>query len=380
MDLDRGEEAAAAHLLDEREVGLELLQPRRELQPAQRRALAHVLLHEHLQRLRRQRRRQRRTAERRPVRPRLEHHVLRVRQHRRDGHHATAQRLGQDDHVGAHLLVLHRQHLARAPEARLHLVVDVQDVVLRAQLAHRLQVARRRDHDAGLALDRLADEAADRLAVLLEHLLQLLRVAVLDADEPGQVRPVLRVRRRVVRHRDRAERAAVEVARAAHDLGLVGRDLLLLVPPLAGELQRRLDALGAGVHREHLLVPEQLRDVLGVLAELHRVKSAGDQGDTLDLLHDGAHEAGVAVALGHGAVAAEEVKVAVALRGEHGRLGRLGEDDGKRLVVGGAEALLFGDDQLGLGHLRCRRRRRADPNAAQHDGGESGGEARIVTQ
>ena len=51
--------------------------------------------------------------------------------------------------------------MAEPPEAGHHLVRDVEDVVLAADLADALQIVlRRHDHAAG-RLDRLADEAAD---------------------------------------------------------------------------------------------------------------------------------------------------------------------------------------------------------------------------
>ena len=57
--------------------------------------------------------------------------------------------------------VLAGEHLAGAAHARLHLVDDQQDAVLRRQLAQALQERRRRHDVAALALDRLDDDRGD---------------------------------------------------------------------------------------------------------------------------------------------------------------------------------------------------------------------------
>ena len=76
-------------------------------------------------------------------------------------------------------------------------------------------------------------------------------VAEGDALEAGRERAEAGAGDRVVGERDDRRRAAVEVAAADDDLRLAGRDALDLVAPLARRLDRGLDGLGAGVHRQH---------------------------------------------------------------------------------------------------------------------------------
>ena len=54
----------------------------------------------------------------------------------------------------------------------------------------------------------------------------------------------------VGREADDGDGAAVEIVGADDDLGLAVRDALDLVAPLARRLDRGLDRLGAGVHRQ----------------------------------------------------------------------------------------------------------------------------------
>ena len=60
--------------------------------------------------------------------------------------------------------MLHREHAARAAEARLHLVDDEDDPLAVADLADALHELQRRDDEAGLALHGLDDDRGDRLA------------------------------------------------------------------------------------------------------------------------------------------------------------------------------------------------------------------------
>src|SRR2546422_8405871 len=64
-------------------------------------------------------------------------------------------------HVGEHALMLDREHLSGAPESGDHHVADQQRAQLVRKLAQQLQVARRRNHVAGRALDR--DRKSTRL-------------------------------------------------------------------------------------------------------------------------------------------------------------------------------------------------------------------------
>jgi hypothetical protein len=154
--------------------------------------------------------------------------------------------------------VVHREPLARAPEARHHLVGDQQDAVPLAQLADALQVPRRRDEHAVRPGHRLEDERGDRGRTLeLDRLLEgrqravgvvlglersVVRIQdVHDAAEAGLVRPPARV----TGERDRSRRRAVVRAVAREDLVAAGRR--------PRELDRVLVRLGAAEREEHLV-------------------------------------------------------------------------------------------------------------------------------
>ena len=83
---------------------------------------------------------------------------------------ARGQRLGHGHDVGLDAPVVDAEPLPVRPN-RDHLVGDEHDVVARADLAHALEVAARRDLDAVGLRDRLDDERGDELGPLVEDLL-----------------------------------------------------------------------------------------------------------------------------------------------------------------------------------------------------------------
>ena len=169
--------------------------------------------------------------------------------------------------------MLGRQHPARAPEARLHLVDDEEDPLAVADPPQALHELLRRDDEAALALHRLDDDRRDRLGRDLrrEHPLErgervggrdpAVLVRERHAVDLGRERPeagLVRVRLRG--EREREERAAVEASLEADHGG-----------PLrvaARELDGVLDGLGAGVEERRLRRAGERRDrgqALGVL-------------------------------------------------------------------------------------------------------------------
>ena len=69
---------------------------------------------------------------------------------------AAADRLARDEQVrGDAVVVLDRPHLSRPADAGLHLVVDVEDPVLVAELQQAQQVVARHRQEAALPLHRL---------------------------------------------------------------------------------------------------------------------------------------------------------------------------------------------------------------------------------
>ena len=157
------------------------------------------------------------------------------------------------------VVVLDRPHLPRAPDARLHLVVDVEDPVLAAQLREAQQVVGRHRQEAALTLDGLEHDAGDggRVDLRLEELLQpgdrvvgrdpAVAVRHGRAVDLGRERPEAGlVRLHLGGHRHRQQRASVEGVVEDDDGGPPGRR--------AGDLDGVLDRLGARVDEDRLLL------------------------------------------------------------------------------------------------------------------------------
>jgi hypothetical protein len=116
------------------------------------------------------------------------------------------------------------------------------------------------------------------------------------------------VRLGVAGEADDADRAPVEVALGDDDLGATLGDALDPVAPLAGELERGLDALGAGVHRQDHVLAGELGELGAERAELIVVEGAAGERHAVQLLRGGRDHVGVAVAEVEGRVAGEAVE------------------------------------------------------------------------
>ena len=217
----------------------------------------------------------------------------------------------------------------------------------RADLAHPGEVAGRGDDDAGLALDRLGEEGD---GVRPDRRLERVGVAEGDGDEAGDEGAEVAAGVLVGRERHDAEGAAVEVARADDDLGAVLRHALHLVAPFAHRLDRRLDRLGARVHRQDLVRVGQVRELLVEAAELVVAEGAAGQGQARGLLGQRLQDLRVAVALVDRRVGGEAVEVAAALDVGHPGALALGQHDVEGLVVVRAEAGLEVDQSGGVEH------------------------------
>ena len=107
--------------------------------------------------------------------------------------------------------------------------------------------------------------------------------------------------------------SAVEVALARDDFGHSSRNTLHVIGPLSRNFDGRLDRLGAGVHRQHLVVSKIGGDELLVLAQVAVVKGPGRQCQLLRLGIHRSDDVRVAMALVDSRVGAEEVEVLLAL-------------------------------------------------------------------
>ena len=146
-----------------------------------------------------------------------------------------------------------------AAEARLDLVGDQQDVDVGAELARGAQVALGRNDHARLALDRLDEE---RDGVLVDRLAQRVDVAVGNRLEPRRERSEPG---RAPTGRSRSSTIVTvrpwKLPSRHEDLRAIRRHALDVVAPAAGRLDRGLDRLGAGVHREHHVLAGELGEV-----------------------------------------------------------------------------------------------------------------------
>jgi hypothetical protein len=343
---DADPQAGAAHLLDA--LGLELLEAVHEVLALLQGVLHQLLLDDDLQSLVRDGAAQGVAAEGRAVVAGVEHvHDFVVGQERADGIEAAAQRLADDQAVGADAFPLVGEHLAGAAQAALDLVADQQHVVLLAEGRGLLEEALGRNDDAGLALNGLDDEGA---GVRRDGRFESLGVAEgddLEARGEGAEAVLVLVLGREA-HDGRG--AAVEVVGADDDLGLVLLDALDLVAPLTRALDGGLDGFGAGVHGQDLVVAGQLGDGLVEPGQLVVAEGAAGQGDLGGLAPEHLQQTGVAVTLVDGAVRSQAVHVAVAFHVFYPDVFGLLDHQVEGMIVVGTELILHLDEFLSLLH------------------------------
>jgi hypothetical protein len=258
------------------------------------------------------------------------------------------------------MLVVARKAPAGAAETGLDLVGDEQDAGLVTDRPRGGEVAVGRDDDSGLPLDRL-DEEGD--GVLADGRAQRLRVTVGHPDEPGSEGAKAGPRQRVVREADDRGRPAMEVAGAHDDLGATRCDALALVAPLARELDRRLDRLGARVHRQNAIAAAELGQLGAEGPELVVVEGAARQRQPLELLRGSADEPRMAMTEVHRRVGRERVVVAAVLDVAHPDALATAQHDAERVVVVGAVTVLGLDRFVRVGARSHRGRQRTCASA-----------------
>nr|POE63625.1 hypothetical protein CFP56_04528 [Quercus suber] len=258
-----------------------------------------------------------------------------------DGVHASRDGFAEEDQVGLDATPFVAEQPTGPRDTGLDLIADEQDVVFGAELPQTLEVAVVGYDDAGFALDRLDQDGGRLLAVCLEQLFDRVDVVVrkwlargrIHTAEIGEVWAVVVSALRVAGQGDGRKGAAVEVLLQTKDPRLVRRDALDLVCPFPRNLDGRLDRFRASVHGQHHLEPCHGRDLLGKLGEDIVVEGSTAQGQAGGLLGQGLDQLGVAMALVDGRVGGEKVEVVLALGIPDRTRGRLGEDDGERVVV-----------------------------------------------
>jgi len=131
----------------------------------------------------------------------------------------------------------------------------------------------------------------------------------------------------------------VEVPAYYDDLGLVLRDALDLVAPLAGSLQRGLDGFGAGVHRQHEIHAGERGEFGAERPELIVVERPAREGEAIELRVRDGGELGVAVPEVQRAVRGEQGEVATPVDVADPRTVALRDHDGQGRVIAGAVRL-----------------------------------------
>lgn len=351
VDDDGVEKTLTAHLLDHGV--LDCLQSLPEDMTQRFRLLHHVLLPNDLQGPDGDRASQWVAAIGRPVRTGFdgEHDVL-ATQHAGHGVHATGDGLAQEDHVRLDATPFIAEELARAGNPRLDLIADQQRIVLVTQGPSLLEVILVRHNDARLSLDGLDQESRDVGARLLEGFAQRRLVVVCDglvgsgnvAANAGQVGTVVLTGLGVGGEGDGGEldktyqvsdlipltsnhdnamiingtyRATMEIVLGTEHHRLVLGNTLDLVPPLARDLDTRLNRLGSRVHGQDHVESEELGDKLGKPWENIIIKGARTKGDTRGLIDESRQQLRVTVTLVDGGIGGQEVEVVTALGVPH---------------------------------------------------------------
>ncbi len=253
------------------------------------------------------------------------------------------------------MLVVQCEHRAGAGQPGLDLVGDQQRTRLVAEPAGLGEVAVRRHHDPGLALDRLHQDGGGALG---DRPRQGLGVAVRHGDEAGRVGAVVRAGRVVGGERHQRGGAAVEVVRGHHDLRPVRGHALHPVGPLACHLQCGLHRLGAGVHRQHHLGTGELGQLAAEQPQLVVVERPGRQCHPAELFGRGADQLGMPVAEVQRRIPGQQVQMVPSLHIGHPRTLRLGDHHRQRVVVVRAEALVE-VDEVGGAAVEVGQRRHA---------------------
>src|SRR5690606_3637443 len=133
--------------------------------------------------------------------------------------------------------------------------------------------------------------------VRADRLGQGLRAAEVNELEARRERSEVLAILRLAREADDRRRAPMEVVTAYDDLGLVARHALHAIAPLARELDRRLDRLGAGVHRQRHVHLRRVAELLEELAHPVVVHGPRRQREPAGLREQRLEDARVAMAL-----------------------------------------------------------------------------------
>src|SRR5208337_1669397 len=267
------------------------------------------------------------------------------REHCRDRIKAAGKRFADDDGVRPDAFMHVGEQLAGAAEARLDLVGNQEHAILLADGRCFFQESGGRNHNAGFSLNGLDQE---RTGVWSNRAAQRSRVAVGNNLEPRRERAEAVAVLLVGREADNGYRASVEIVGARNDLGLIVRNALDLVPPLAGGLDRGLHSFRSGVHGQRHIEAGKLMQLLEEQRQLVVTESARSERDFVRLLHQGVQDLGMAVALVHGGIRCEAIQILFAFHViDPAALGAV-NDDIERVVVMSSVLFFELNEFLGL--------------------------------
>lgn len=105
----------------------------------------------------------------------------------------------------------------------------------------------------------------------------------------------------------------MEIAVGDDDVGAIRCYALAVGAPFAGDLDRGLDGLGTGVHRQYEIHAGQVGEVPAERTEAVVVKRPAGQGEAGQLFLGSGRQPGVGVAEVEGRVSGQAVQVAAAL-------------------------------------------------------------------
>jgi len=219
----------------------------------------------------------------------------------------------------------------------MHLVEDQQHAVAVAPFAQRAQPAVWRNDHAGLALDRLHQHRAD---VVAGNRFERREIAEVEQPEPVVERAEVGARRRVGREAHDRRRAAVEVVACGKNRCVPGRDAFDPVAPASRRLDRGLDRLGAGVHRQCALEARNAAQLLEEGAEPIVVERPRRDAHARKLRLRRRHQPRMAMPVSDRRISAHEVEIAVSVGVEQPDVLATLDDDRQRVVVVRADRAL----------------------------------------
>ena len=202
--------------------------------------------------------------------------------------------------------------------------------MLAAESPNRLEVAVRRDDDAGLALHRF-DEYGH--GVRGDRRLESLRVTVGNGVEAGCEGSEAAPGDRVVGEADDGRGATVEVTAHHHDAGLVLGHPLDVVPPPSGQLEGGFDRLGTGVHGQHPVFAGQRCEAGAEGPQLVVVERSAGEREPRQLLGGRSHDHRMPVTEVERGVRCQRIEVALAVDVGHPDTLSGPRHDRQRMVV-----------------------------------------------